>query len=293
MRGIVLAGGNGTRLYPSTLAVSKQLLPVYNKPMIYYPLSTVMLAGVQDILLITKPEDTSQFHNLLGDGSDFGISLHYAVQSTPTGIPDALTIGRHFLGTEPVFLALGDNIVFGTGLTGILRNARKCLTGASIFSYAVNDPERYGIVELDNGQIVKKITEKPNKPQSNLAITGHYMLTNDSVDIAKELQESQRGEKEITDLLNFYLMGKMLNHDRFSRGFAWFDCGTHASLLEASSFVETIENRQSTMVACLEEIALLNGWLTEDEINKFANTKYKESYYGGYLSDLLGSLKTA
>ena len=287
MRGIVLAGGNGTRLYPSTLAVSKQLLPVYNKPMIYYPLSTLMLAGVREILLITKPEDTSLFHNLLGDGTSFGISLNYAVQAEPTGIPDAVTIARHFLGNDPAFLVLGDNIVFGTGLTSILQKAKSSLKGAAIFSYAVNDPERYGIVEIDKQKNIRSIIEKPKKPKSNLAITGHYMLTQDSVQIAKEINKSKRGEKEITDLLKVYLQENSISHSQFGRGFAWFDCGTHNSLLEASSFVETIEGRQSNMIACLEEIAYLNNWLSAQELEQIATEKYKNTNYGHYLSELI------
>lgn len=287
MRGIILAGGNGTRLYPSTLAVSKQLLPVYNKPMIYYPLSTVMLAGINDILLITKPNDTSHFHNLLGDGTQFGISINYAVQANPTGVPDAISIGRHFLGQEQAFLVLGDNIVFGRGLTSILKNAKASLKGGSVFSYSVNDPERYGIINLDRENNILSLNEKPKKPESNLAVTGHYMLANDAVDRVKDLKKSSRGETEIVDLLSGYLSEQKLTHNNFGRGFAWFDCGTHSSLQEASSFVETIESRQSNMVACLEEIALYNGWLSQSEVEEISNTKYLNTLYGKYLSEIV------
>lgn len=287
MHGIILAGGHGTRLYPSTVAVSKQLLPIYNKPMIYYPLSTLMLAGVRDILLVTKPEDTSHFHRLLADGSDLGISLNYAVQTEPNGIPEALTIGRHFLGNEQAFLVLGDNIVFGTGLTQILKSARDSLKGGSIFSYAVTDPERYGIVQLSKDKTIKNICEKPQHPKSNLAITGHYMLSNDSVRRVNEMKKSARGELEIIDLLGSYLKENALAHNRFGRGFAWFDSGTHNSLLEASRFVETIESRQGFMVACLEEIAFNNGWLNVNDIERIARTKYDKTAYGKYLKELL------
>ena len=289
MRAIILAGGNGTRLSPCTLAVSKQLLPVYNKPMIYYPMSTVMLAGIKDVLLITKPEDTSHFHDLLGDGSELGISLNYAVQTEPNGIPEALSIGRHFLGGEQAFLVLGDNIIFGTGLTSTLKNAKNALIGGAIFSYAVTDPERYGIVQLNKDETIKNICEKPKNPKSNLAITGHYMLANDSVERVKEMQKSARGETEIVDLLQSYLRENTLSHNRFGRGFAWFDSGTHTSLLEASRFVETIENRQGYMVACLEEIALNNGWLDASHLEKIAQTKYANTGYGNYLLDVLKS----
>ena len=289
MRGIILAGGNGTRLYPTTLAISKQLIPVYNKPMIYYPLSTLMLAGVKDILLITNPEDTGYFHRLLGDGSEFGISLNYAVQTEPNGIPEALTIGKHFAGQENIFLVLGDNIVFGTGLTPLLKNAKDNHNGCSIFSYAVKDPKRYGIVELTKDNRVKSIVEKPGNPKSNLAVTGHYMLSNEAINLAKDLKKSARGETEIVDLLLIYMKENSLNHNQFSRGFAWFDCGTHVSLLEASSFVETIESRQGYMVACLEEIAYHNGWLSSIDIERAANSKYRRTDYGDYLLNLLGN----
>lgn len=287
MRGIILAGGNGTRLYPSTLAVSKQLLPVYNKPMIYYPLSTLMLAGINEILLVTKPNDTASFFELLGDGSDFGISLNYAVQAEPNGIPEAISIGRHFLGDNDVFLVLGDNIIFGTGLTNILMTAKRNLTGSSIFTYGVRDPQRYGIaIENDRNQIIELI-EKPQNPLSNLAITGHYMLTNDSVSRVNDLQKSERGETEIIDLLNQYLQEGSIFQNKFGRGYAWFDCGTHNSLLEASSFVETIERRQGYMVACLEEISYLNKWMSAEEIERMAVSKYQKTDYGNYLLNLL------
>ncbi|MEK9569742.1 MAG: glucose-1-phosphate thymidylyltransferase RfbA [Paracoccaceae bacterium] len=287
MRAIILAGGNGTRLYPSTIAVSKQLLPVYNKPMIYYPMSTIMLAGIRDILLITKPEDTSHFHNLLGDGSDLGISLNYAVQTTANGIPEALSIGRHFLGMEQALLVLGDNILFGTGLTPTFNIAKRALTGSAIFSYAVADPERYGIVELNKDLTIKGICEKPKRPKSKLAITGHYMLANDSIERVRELKKSERGETEIIDLLKSYLKENALTHYRFGRGFAWFDSGTHSSLLEASRFVAMIERRQGYMIACLEEIALNNGWLDGSHVEELARTKYTKTAYGSYLLDML------
>jgi glucose-1-phosphate thymidylyltransferase len=287
MHGIVLAGGNGTRLYPSTLAVSKQLLPVFNKPMIYYPISTLMLAGIQDILLIAKPNDTSHFFNLLGDGSELGISLNYAVQAEPNGIPEAITIGRHFLGKNEVFLALGDNIIFGTGLSNTLNIAKKKLVGSAIFTYDVKDPNRYGIAVENNSNEIVELMEKPQNPKSNLAITGHYMLANDSIGRVNELKKSSRGETEIIDLLGQYLQNGTLTHERFGRGFAWFDCGTHSSLLEASKFVETIEERQSNMIACLEEIALTKGWLTADSIGRIASTKYAKTDYGRYLNELI------
>ena len=287
MRGIILAGGMGTRLYPSTIAVSKQLLPVFNKPMIYYPLSTIMLAGVRDVLLISKPEDTENFHNLLGDGSDLGLSINYAVQTSPKGIPDAISIARHFLANEDVFLVLGDNVIFGTGLTPLLDSAKERFCGAAIFSYPVSDPERYGIVEVTNSNAVKGLVEKPENPRSNLAITGHYMLSNDSIHRVKNLNISSRGETEIIDLLKTYQRENRVLHSRFGRGFAWFDCGTHNSLLEASQFVETIESRQGSMVACLEEIAYGNGWLDADKIQEFCNTKYAKTKYGKYLHQLI------
>ena len=289
MHAIILAGGNGTRLFPSTRAVSKQLLPVYNKPMIYYPLSTVMLAGIKNVLLITKPDHTAHFHSLLGDGSDLGISINYAVQTQPNGVPEALIIGRHFLGEEQAFLVLGDNIVFGTGLTTILKNAKNNLTGAAIFSYPVKDPERFGIVKLNKHNAIRDIQEKPQNPKSNLAITGHYMLANDAVDRVTGLKKSPRGEIEIIDLLKGYLKEDSLTHNQFTRGFTWFDLGTHDALLDASKFVETVENRQGYMVACLEEIAFNSGWLDANTVENIAKTKYAKTDYETYLINMIDS----
>lgn len=285
MKGILLAGGKGSRLFPSTLAVSKQLLPIYDKPMIYYSLSVLMLAGIQDILLITKPEDTSQFHKLLGDGSEFGISIHYAVQTEPGGIPEALKIGKHFLGGDDVFLVLGDNLVFGTGLSKILLDAKQNNRGGSIFTYPVKQPSRYGVLELGRNGEPKKIVEKPEKPKSKLAVTGLYMFDGDAAEKASSLKKSKRGETEIVDLISIYLNENKLDHYSFGRGYAWFDTGTHGSMLEASQFVETIEKRQGWKIACLEEIALINNWMSREELVQKSKL-YSNNCYGEYLKNI-------
>ena len=286
LKGIVLAGGSGTRLYPITRGVSKQLLPIYDKPMIYYPLSTLMLAGIRDILVIATPMDRSQFERLLGDGSQWGIRLAYAEQSKPRGLAEAFIIGADFIGTDRVAMVLGDNIFFGHGLPELLAKATANQRGATVFAYHVRDPERYGVVTFDENDRAVSIEEKPARPSSNWAITGLYFFDNDVVRYASQVKPSARGELEITDLQTCYLSAGALHVERMGRGFAWLDTGTFQSLIDAASFVQTLETRQGMKVACLEEIAFRQGFIDREQLINLAKPLEK-SGYGAYLTDLV------
>lgn len=285
-KGIILAGGSGTRLHPATLSVSKQLLPVYDKPMIYYPLSTLLLAGIRDILIISTPHDTPRFAQLLGDGSQWGINLTYAVQASPDGLAQAFTIGADFIGNDLSALVLGDNIFYGHDFQTLLGNANKRESGASVFAYHVQDPERYGVAEFDQGGRVLSLEEKPLIPKSNYAVTGLYFYDRQVVDLAKDLQPSPRGELEITDLNLLYLQQQSLNVEIMGRGFAWLDTGTHDSLLDAGQYIATLEKRQGLKVACPEEIAFRAGWIDAAKLEELAAPLMKNGY-GQYLKNLL------
>lgn len=285
-KGIILAGGSGTRLYPITKGMSKQLLPIYDKPMIYYPLSVLMLAGIREVLIITTPEDKENFERLLGDGSQFGIDLKYAVQPSPDGLAQAFIIGEDFIGNSNVCLVLGDNIFYGQGFTPMLKQAIAREKGATVFGYQVKDPERFGVVEFDDQKRAVSLEEKPKHPKSNFAVTGLYFYDNDVIQIAKQVKPSERGELEITTVNQMYLERGDLNVELLGRGFAWLDTGTHESLLQAAQFVETLEKRQGYKVACLEEIAFNQGWLTIEQVLDIGKSMSKNDY-GQYLISLV------
>ena len=285
-KGIILAGGSGTRLHPITKGISKQLLPIYDKPMVYYPLSVLMLAGISEVLIISTPEDIEGFKRLLGDGSQFGMELSYAIQPHPDGLAQAFILGEKFIGQSNVCLVLGDNIFYGQGFTPMLRQAAARQKGATVFGYQVKDPERFGVVEFDDNFKALSIEEKPKQPKSNWAVTGLYFYDNQVVDFAKQVKPSERGELEITSINQMYLERGELSVELLGRGFAWLDTGTHDSLIEAGTFVQTVEKRQGFKVACLEEIAWRNGWLSDDQV-KDAAARLNKTGYGKYLEDLL------
>jgi glucose-1-phosphate thymidylyltransferase len=285
-KGIILAGGSGTRLYPITTSVSKQLMPVYDKPMIYYPLAVLLLAGIREILIITTPEDIDQFKRLLGNGSQWGIDLHYAIQPKPEGLAQAFIVGESFIGSDPVCLILGDNIFFGHGMPEFLSSASQKTRGATIFGYYVRDPQRYGVVSLDKNKKATEIVEKPEDPASNYAVTGLYFYDNDVVEIAKSLKPSKRGELEITDINNTYLKRGDLNVELLGRGIAWLDTGTHESLLDAANFIKVVVDRQGLKIACLEEIAYRKGYIDAEQVRRIAEP-LQQNGYGQYLLELL------
>jgi len=289
MKGIILAGGSGTRLYPSTKTICKQLLPIYDKPMIYYPLSTLMLAGIREILIISTPEDTHKFEALFGDGSDLGLKLSYAIQDKPNGLAEAFIIGDDFIGDDSVCMILGDNLFYGRGLSELLNKARTDVEkkgGASLFGYYVDDPERYGVADFDKNGNVLSIVEKPENPKSNYAVTGIYFYDNECIDIAKNVKPSARGEIEITSINNAYLDKNNVRIELLGRGFAWLDTGTHESLLEASEFIHIVEKRQGVKIACLEEIAYNKGWINDTTLKKHSDSM-KNNPYGKYLESLV------
>jgi len=290
MKGIILAGGSGTRLYPVTKAISKQLIPIYDKPMIYYPLSVLMLAGIKEVLVISTPRDVTLFESLLGDGSDLGMKISYAVQENPNGLADAFIIGEEFIGNDSVCLVLGDNIYYGPGLTPRLEQAAKLKEGAIVFGYYVKDPERFGVVEFDENNNVVSLEEKPENPKSHYAVTGLYFYDNDVIDIAKNVKPSDRGEIEITSINQEYLKRKNLQVELLGRGYAWLDTGTHESLAQASLFIQNIEDRQGYKVACIEEIAHYKGWIDGDQLIKLAEP-LKKTQYGQYMIALANENK--
>ena len=285
-KGIVLAGGSGTRLYPVTSGISKQLLPIYDKPMVYYPISVLMLADIKEILIISTPHDIENYKNLLGDGSQFGINLSYSIQENPNGLAQAFLIGENFIGDDNVVLILGDNIFYGQNIANYLIETKKTNSGATVFGYHVSDPNRFGIVNFDKNGKVLSIEEKPKKPKSNYAVTGLYFYNNKAVEYAKSLKFSRRGELEITDLNNIYLSKKKLNVKLLGRGFAWLDTGTHESMLDASNFIQTVERRQGLKIACLEEIAFNKKWINKKNLQKLSK-KYRNNNYGKYLESII------